>query len=190
MPTTPKETKAAPKPRTTKKFVRNLTRSQVAFRIGGREGRRVDLNPRGNRADLAPVTKDELQELNDVGVLYEVITEAEAKEIIGKQTTNQSMYHPALATLRNEYGDKYERAVVVQEQDGVAVASLEEDGRGMKINRYEGIVTQNVRGPEQLAVAGSMLHAEQVDAVARSKAAEGPQAGGVTGVTLGPVQRA
>lgn len=188
MPTTPKPKTAA---RNVRKFVRNLTRSQVAFRIGGREGRRVDLNPRGNRADLAPVTKEELGELDDVGVLYEIITDAEAKEIIGKQTTNQSVYHPALAQLRNEYGNEYERAVVVEEQNGFAVASLEEDGRGMKINRHprEGIVTQDVKGPTQVPVAGSVMRAEQVDAVARSKAAEGPSAGGVTAVKLSPVTR-
>ncbi len=181
--------------RSTKKYVRNITRSQVAFRIGDRDGRRIELKPRGQRGDLATVSKDELDQLEDVGYMYEIITETEAKEILAKQVQNQQAYHPALAALMNAKGEKMgENAVVLdQNSQGFVVAHINtpdlEDG-GKKLSVESVLAQDMVRGPQQVAVPGSALSAaEAADAIARSKTLEGPAAGGIQAITVAPVQR-
>jgi hypothetical protein len=193
---------AAKRARSTKKYVRNITRSQVAFRIGDREGRRIELKPRGQRGDMAPVTKVELDQLEDVGYMYEIITETEAKEILAKQVQNQQSFHPALAALVNAKGEKMdgENAVVVDHNaQGYVVAHVqgptETEQHGKQVTIESVLAEQNIRGPEQVAVPGSVQRGaplsadEMADAVARSKSLEGPAAGGIKGITVAPVER-
>jgi hypothetical protein len=192
-----KTTEAAEKPAARKranpqKWVRNLTLAQVAFRIGGSDGRRVELKPRGHRGDLAQVSKEELSQLADVDSIYEVITDTEAKTILSKQTTNQQAYHPALNAIRNSKGEQYQQAVVVateEEAQGITVAHIEGNDpyEGNKKNiKVERVSTTDVMGPKRVAVPGSTEYADQV---ARQKGGEGPQAGGINRVVLEPRQK-
>lgn len=175
------------------KWVRNLTLAQVAFRIGGPDGRRVELKPRGHRGDLAQVSKDELAQLTDVDSIYEVITDTEAKTVLSKQTVNQQAYHPALQAIRNSKGEQYgQQAVVVAseaEAQGITVAHVEANDpyEGNKKNiRIERVTTADVLGPERVAVPGSTEYADQV---ARSNGVQGPQAGGINRVVIEPRQK-
>lgn len=153
----PKTTKTGT-PRSTDKYVRNLTRAQVVLRITGDEARRAVLNPRGQRGDLHFVTAAEVKQLHDTGVLYEIITETEGKEILSKQTTNQQKYHPAISMLRNEFGDKYEKAVTMSTQEeaqGYTVAKVEvkENRKDVEVER---IHTKAVMPPTQVTRPGSV----------------------------------
>jgi hypothetical protein len=125
--------KSPAKPRSTQKFVRNLTGTAIGIRIERQEGKqRFNLKPRGHRGDLAPLQKDDINDAvlqQNVGLgVIEIITKAEADEVIHKQTTNQQAAHPALSTLRNELGEEYGAdAVVVSKEfneQGQVVAHL------------------------------------------------------------------
>lgn len=172
---TPRKTDAdTPKPRRSaplKRYVRNLTHVQVSFRIGDSSGRRIELKPRGMRGDIAAIDRTELDQLNDVDVLYEIITEPEMKEVTAKQVINQQTYHPALSMMKNSKGESYTKGVVIaseQEAQGIVVAHLEEEGkRGVGINR--------VLGPERVNRPGSIEEA-------RSDA-------GLPKVTIAPAQK-
>lgn len=131
------EKKAAP--RSTKKFIRNATGVHYRQRLERQADTKypLALEPRGMRGDTAPIQKDDL---NDPGLsadiaagFVEVITEAEALEVIAKQTINQQAAHPALSALRNEYGEEYgPDALKVEEsweEQGITVARLDESGQ-------------------------------------------------------------
>jgi hypothetical protein len=182
-------------PRTTKKYVRNITRSQVAFRIGDREGRRIELKPRGQRGDLAALNKDELDQLEDIGYMYEVITETEAKDILSKQMTNQQAFHPALAALLNSKGEPLgeDPVVVDHNANGYVVAQIqgptETEQHGKRVTVESVLADSVVKGPQQVAVPGSALDAAQrADAIARNKSLEGPAAGGIANIVMEPVK--
>jgi hypothetical protein len=139
--------KPARRPRSTQKFVRNLYGTPLGIRLAS--GERLDLRPRGQRGDLAPLSKEQEKDAKiilNAGVTVEVIGEAEATKVVQGQTTNQQSYHPALQILRDSNDQPYpQQAVEVTEDpqtEGDVVALLK-DGE---------IVTQHVPGKGQQVV--------------------------------------
>lgn len=135
-------------------------------------------------------------------MLYEVIEDDLAREIIQKQSTNQQVHTP-LDFLLNERGERYQQAPVTApsyEQQGEVVASIEQTGQG----RYTQDNTEVRRnaGPPQIAnVPGSVgnpvpevpshIPAEQVaDWVARNYGdAAGEALRASLNVSVAPTQR-
>lgn len=118
-----------------KKYYRNLHQVPVSFRLsaadGSRYGRRVDLQPRGMRGDVAPVVKGEednnIFQMN-LNSLFEVITESEASLVTEKQNTNRQAYHPTSA-LTNENGQPM--SVKVEEEQALrSIPAAKLDGQG------------------------------------------------------------
>jgi hypothetical protein len=175
-------------PKKSQQYIRNIRAVPVSIRLD--TGRKLELRPRGQRGDTLPVNTEEMQDekfLGNQDLLFEVLTGAEGKKVIQKQTTNQQAVHPALSHLRNERGETYERGVVVEEnfQDqGSKVAVVDERGQ---IQRFR--APGSVDNP--LPDIPSDVPAEEVaDWVARQKNVEGPEAGlGAVKVTKETVQR-
>lgn len=159
----------------TQKYIRNVRYVPVGVRLG--TGRRINLQPRGQRGDCAPVSKEEMSDeifLGNVGLLFEVIPVGEAQDVIGKQTTNQQQVHPALHQLRNAKGEGYTRGVVVEENfddQGKTVAAISD--RGM-IERFKAPGTVDQPLPD---IPADVPPEEVADWVARQKNIEGPEAG-------------
>lgn len=133
--------KPARRPRSTQKFIRNLYGTPVGLRLSG--GERIDLRPRGQRGDLAPISKEQEKDsklMLNLGLVVELVSEAEATQVVVAQNTNQQAYHPALQILRNEHGNEYSqqdiRVEADPQQQGEVVAQIK-DGQ---------IVTQHVPG--------------------------------------------
>lgn len=165
-----------PAKKKTQSYIRNVRHVPVSIRLD--TGRRLELRPRGQRGDTAPVSTEEMLDDKFVGnqdTLFEIIAEGEAKEVIGKQTTNQQAMHPALAQMRNAKGEEYaQRGVVVEEEfqdQGKFAATIDE--RGM-ITRFKAPGTSDNPLPD---VPSYVPPEEQADWVARQKNIEGPEAG-------------
>lgn len=150
---------AAPKKTTpTGKFVRNIR--GVDVRVTFDSGRRIQLTARGQRGDMAAISKEELDDaifLDNLGTLYEVISAANATEIREKQLTNAS----SLATprpediLRSEHDKPTDFAGVTQSdaERSITIGQLNEtEGRNNEEKAIE--VTRNV-APERANVPGS-----------------------------------
>lgn len=135
MPTSSKK-KATPR-RTTQKHYRNIREIPASFRLEESD-RKISLAPRGQRGDLAPIKKGELQDpvfLANKDLLFQVVTDEEAKAIIEKQTTNQQSdrRHPSLEVIRNANGDEYDnesvRVAGNPDDLGVVIQDNLEDGQ-------------------------------------------------------------
>ncbi len=202
--------RAAPQSR----CVRNLRNVHVSLKA---QGRRIELAPRGQRKDVAPLEKgDQADEafMADKGVLFEIITKGAADKIAEKQATNQQeKRHPALDVLRTAEGEKYsDDAVKLEErhdQQGKVVANLsEEPNRGKRFDWGVDIRRADLPGtqdrplpdmPDSVAPEDQgqyrLDQAAEADALAdeqaRNKNVEGPAAGlgGIRQVTKGEVQR-
>lgn len=130
-----------PAKKTETKYIRNVRHVPISVRLD--TGRRIELRPRGQRGDCAPVNKEEMEDhkfVNNMDILFEVIPAGEAKEVISKQTINQQAIHPALQQMRNAKGEEFTKGVVLEESSsdtakGTGVASVDE--RGM-ITRFAG----------------------------------------------------
>lgn len=167
---------------TGQQFIRNVRHVQVSLRLG--TGRRIELKPRGQRGDTVPVNKDEMVDeifLGNVGILFEVIPQAEATKIIEKQTTNQQSLHPALAQMRNALGEEYKRAVVVEEhttESRPVVAAVNDRG---EITRFRAPGSVDNPLPE---IPADVPAEEAQDWLARQKTVEGPEAGLAPGIKV------
>lgn len=153
--------KPAPKKSTSAtKYVRNVR--GVDIRVTFDSGRKVQLNARGQRNDMAAISKEELDDpifLDNLGTLYEVITSAEAAKIREKQMTNAS----SLATPRPEdiltdpLGNKGEFTGLTPSNDeiSITIGQLNQtEGRNNEEKSVE--VTRSVQ-PERANVPGSSL---------------------------------
>lgn len=180
--------KATSKTRTTqRKWIRNL-RNNIPAYLRLDSGKTFELRPRGERGDSYPVSKEDLEDIKfkmNEGLLFEIITEAEANKNITKQMTNQQAKHPALDKLRNEKDEPYEKGIVFEESyedQGKVVAGVTTDGKDVNITRA--VMPGTIDNP--------VLPADQkADAVARGKGLEGPAAGlgGEIKVTTEEVQK-
>jgi hypothetical protein len=118
------------------KYIRNIRHVPVSIRLD--TGRKIQLQPRGQRGDTVPVNNEEMQDEKFVGnqdLLFELVTESEGKNIIAKQTTNQQAVHPALFQIRTPTGEVYRSGVVVEENftdQGKVVGVVDERGHSLK----------------------------------------------------------
>jgi hypothetical protein len=157
------------------KFIRNIRHVPVSIRLD--TGRKVNLQPRGQRGDTVPVNDEEMQDEKFVGnqdLLFELITESEGKNVIAKQTHNQQAVHPALSTIRSPRGEVYESGVVVEENftdQGKVVGVVNERGQ---IERFKAPGAADQELPE---VPSEVPPEEMADWLARQKTLEGPEAG-------------
>lgn len=193
-------------------YARNLG-SVTRFRLSrqqDRTKRATELKPRGQRGDMLRL---EPQDLNDPELitqveygLIEIITEAQARDIIRKQAHNiQQAVHPAMAALRNELGEEYPqdavRVDVEYNSQGITVAQLTPQGggagalpdlgrRGVDWNAIRqgqaAPVMQPVQNPSPGRIVSDGFAKPDVaaDMVARQKNLEGPAAGGVQRVVV------
>ena len=149
---------AASKSTTGKKHIRNIR--GVDVRLTFESGRRVQLSPRGQRGDLTAVSKEELEDpifLNNLGILYEVITEKDAIEIRNKQFTNASGRNPRPEDLlTNEKGESISSTTVTQsfENQGKVIATLQTNEGGIHEQQSIDVVRGN--NPARAAVPGSV----------------------------------
>jgi hypothetical protein len=193
-------------------YARNLG-SVTRFRLSRQQDktkRATELKPRGQRGDMLRL---EPQDLNDPELitqveygLIEIITEAQARDIIRKQAHNvQQAIHPAMAALRNELGEEYAqdavRVDVEYNSQGITVAQLTPQGggagalpdlgrRGVDWNAIRqgqaAPVMQPVQNPSPGRIVSDGFAKPDVaaDMVARQKNLEGPAAGGVQRVVV------
>jgi hypothetical protein len=232
-----KTTKSAPKKRTTARkrkpaapkveqpteptryVARNATHYEYGLRLDRQEAgkKRFDLKPRGQRGDFAVLQDGDLQDPMLVAAIdngsIEVITTTEAAKIAKKQTTNQQRVHPALAMIRNEYGEEYDEGSFSTtqsfEDQGVVVAHLNDGqiavGRG-GIDRTGGnpepqqgagprgagrLRRPGGQAPQTVRTRPADQTAANTDAKARIKGLGGPSAGVPDGiqVTVAPTQQ-
>jgi hypothetical protein len=170
-------------------YIRNTRYVPVSIRLN--KERRIELAPRGQRGDCAPVNGEEMESqafLDNDELLFEVVSSDDAKESIGKQVKNQQSVHPALSAMRNAKGEEYTRGVIVEESDqdqGKVVAGVNE--RGM-ITRLKVAGTEDNPLPD---IPDSVPPEEHSDWLARQKNVEGPKAGlGDLKVVKDPPQKA
>lgn len=201
---------------------RNLTGYEFGFQLdrqADKNKKRTDLKPRGQRGDFTLLQEGDLddpalQDQVNVGAI-EIITATEAAKIAKKQTTNQQRVHPALALLRNEYGEEYEEGAFSTaqtfEDQGVVVAELHdgqvavdrggivrpgrepepERGRGSQRLRRPGKSPMVTQSPQTIRTRPTDATAANTDAKARIKGLGGPSAGVPDGVqvTVAPTQK-
>lgn len=203
-------------------YVRNCRNIENNFRLERQQKqgvKRFELKPRGQRGDLAKLKEGDLEDDGLITNVHlgtiEIITAAEAKAILEKQSTNaQQSIHPAMASLRNELGESYApeniRVDPEYNSQGVTVARLKPVGgefgeiqfdranRG-SFTREPGVApesqtnAQPVGNPHIISDGFARNDsAVQADAVARRKDLEGPEAGlgGITTVVVGTPERA
>lgn len=154
--------RAKAKPRTrraasTRKHIRNIR--GVLVRVTLDNGRRILLEPRGQRGDQTAITEDDQDDaifLNNLGLLYEVLSHDQANEARDKQSKNQNpSAHPSTQLL-DHLGNPipFNGSASSVESQGVVVATLDEisgdpySEREIEVNR--------VRGPERVNVPGSL----------------------------------
>lgn len=174
----PPAKKPRAKPSKKNLWIRNLHYVPARITFENSTGRRVELTPRGQRGDSAPLQESE--ELDDrfilnEGLLFEVITAEEASQVVGKQTTNQQARHPSFQSIRNELGEEYadEEIKITKpfEQQSYAVAELE-NGE-VAIDRGVGIRRAKVPGStdhELPAIPMSIDAHEQSEYLAEQRA--------------------
>lgn len=197
-------------------YIRNLTGYDTGFRLERQQGpgkQRTNLKPRGMRGDLVKLQpgdeKDGALRLQIAQGIVELVPEVEAIKIIEKQVINaQQQIHPAMATIRNEYGERYQQTEVPVVDDGsYTVAYLQPQGgeAGAIPDQGRGVDWQAARAgqpqTQQSAPGGNPAivssgfpnrpdQAAVADAVARTKGLQGPAAGlGGLAVTVAPTQR-
>lgn len=154
--TAKKATKAPAAKRTssTTKYIRNVR--GVNIRVTLDSGRRIELNPRGQRNDMVAISKDELEDpifLNNLGTLYEVISSADAAKIRDKQMVNASYGTPRPEDiLTSEHGKPSNFGGVEPSNSEIAipVGSLVENEtrytKGLEVSRSVAPQVANVPG--------------------------------------------
>jgi len=122
--------------RSVQKYLRNLYGSPAYLTLQSK--RRIEFAPRGMRGDLQPITKEEAKDpavLLNVGVLVEIVSEAEALKTMEKMATNQQAVHPALRMV----GQENVEMDVLAENEGVVAAQLEDGQVVIKPGKNGGI---------------------------------------------------
>lgn len=189
-----KKTAAAAKPKKktdSTKFVRNIRNITVRATLDN--DRRIELKPRGQRGDLASLAKDEVNDsrvIENIGMIWEVISAAEAQEILHKQATNQQVTPTALDHMLNEYGQPYQQEVKLEEafeQQGETVATLEEDGDGRFVQNRTSIVRGAPEVVSPPGAQGNPVTEGQLDQMARE--GDGENLRDALNVNIEPTQK-
>lgn len=121
--------------------------------------RRIELKPRGQRGDLARVSKDEQADTKLDWTLVERLSADDARGIMESQVTNQQAPHAALEALRNAHGQRYEAPPQVSlpfEQQGQVVATTEATAATGRLQQGERMVRAPGAAPQQVPVPGSV----------------------------------
>jgi hypothetical protein len=150
------------------------------------------------RGDAVQVSKEELADSRtqqNIDLIFEVLTETQIKKVWEDQLTNQQAHHPAIETLLNDKGQKFDnKQVVIKErsfhEQGVTVAELSNGqmviDRGIGVKRFSGMGTQDHPIP---SVPHEVPADQQADWLARQNV-EGPAAGlGNLNVTIDEPQK-
>lgn len=148
---------AAKKSSTAGKHIRNVL--GVNVRLTFDSGRKVQLNPRGQRGDMTAISKEEMDDpifLENLTSLYEVITNAEATEIREKQMTNASA-NPSPRPedlIKSETGKdiEYSGMEASNEEISIPVGKLEE----VETRYTKGPQVTRSVSPERASVPGSI----------------------------------
>lgn len=160
----PAAKKAAPKKRgSTQRFIRAIYSPAGGTRLTLNNGNRFLLQPRGQVGDLAPVTKDDRDDpiyIQNLAVMFEEISAAEAKKIIASQNINAQPNRPrTIDYIKDEYGNPVNQNVKVEkpfEQQGQVVAHIEDGPEGRFTDGHQGRITRAPgEAPQQVAVPGS-----------------------------------
>jgi len=150
--TTPTEVILPPPPPPEEKpeeklYVRNVWNSKVRITLTEEnKSRKIELFERGQRGDMARVSKAEVEDPMMDWNLLELLEEDVARQILDNQATNQQAPHAALAALRSPTGEVYENAPQVMipfEQQGQTVAYTQRGGAGRNLE----VTEQMMRGP-------------------------------------------
>lgn len=179
-------------------YVRNLRNVEVGIRLERQQGtgkKRLELKPRGERGDIKSLQENDLSDpalLSNIELgVIEVITAAEAKIAIDKQSINeQQRVHPAMAMLRDELGnpatfhgaDEYvDRSITVAELNPVGgeYGEIEFDRQNKGSFRRSAPTAESGRqlGGNPHILSDGFAAARAQDEHARRKGIEGPAAG-------------
>lgn len=147
-------------------YLRNLHGCES--RVNLSDGRKIELKPRGQRGDMESVTAEEYKDQrvqDNIGLVYEPLSEESAQEVMEKQNTNRNEPHAPFAAMTNELGEQYHQTEVPVEK------AFEEQGEVVgKIETQPSLKNQEVRetivreadvqesqlGPEKVQVPGSV----------------------------------
>jgi len=147
-------------PVSAKKHIRNIR--GVDVRLTFESGRRVQLAPRGMRGDMIAVSKEEVEDpifLNNLGLLYEVISANEADTVRSKQNTNASTRTQRPEDLlTNEKGETISQVNMQQsfESQGKTIATLETTEGGVHEEKSIDVVRGGGTNPARASVPGSI----------------------------------
>jgi hypothetical protein len=186
-----KSSKSAPSSSTTR-YVRNLHGAAGGIRVLLQNETQIKLAPRGQVGDLMPVTEEDRMDANYIanyGVLFEEISQPEARKVVEKQNTNAQAPRPTtMDQLTNEKGEPYQQSEPTIdkafEEQGVTVAEVQKAGDGRFTEQNTQLVRPAGAPPQQQDVPGSVgnplpdipqdIPPEQVaDWVARNQKSEG-----------------
>lgn len=188
--------KAAPKKKDAAKFVRNIR--NITVRATLESGRRIELKPRGERGDMASLTKEDVDDtrvIENIGMIWEILGSAEAQDILHKQATNQQVNPTAFDQLLNEYGKPYEgddaKLEQVFEEQGEVVANVEDTGDGRFTQNNQQLVRNSGEAPEVVSppgARGNEITEGQLDQLARD-AQDGDSLRSALNVSVQPTQK-
>lgn len=179
------------------KAIRNIRHVQCRVTL---DDQRILLEPRGQRGDLALVNEDHQRDPwfePNIGMIYEVISEEEARDILRKQANNQQVGPSTFDLLTNERGEGYAQQTVhvgpSNQEQGQVVAQIDQTGQGRYSQQNETITRVSGEAPQRVEVPGSQRLSEQeLDELARrTKGAEntGDVLRSALNVTIEPTQR-
>lgn len=140
-------------------YLRNLHGCES--RVNLSDGRKIELKPRGQRGDMESVTADEFKDQkvqDNIGLVYEPLTEESARKVMDKQNTNRQEPHAPFAAITNERGEQYHQANVPVEK------AFEEQGEVVgKIENQPGLKNQEAR--ENVVRAPSIDHESMTELI-------------------------
>lgn len=158
-----KKTASKKKPSTSgTRYVRSLYGSDARITLDN--GLVLNLKPRGQVGDLAPVDADDRADQKyalNKNLLFEEVSAAEAKQILEKQATNaQAPRNTTFDLLQNERGESYAQdAPVIEEpfeNQGTVVANVEDTGSGRFSEKNTELTRPPGAAPEQASPPGSV----------------------------------
>lgn len=172
-------------------YIRNIRGTWARLTLHQND-RRIELEPRGQRGDMAMVTPEEREDdiyRDNLGYIFEEVRLDEGKKIIAKQQTNAAPQPTIMDHIRNPHGDPYQQPATVEasmESQGQVVANIEQKQGSQHVDQIEEITRASGAAPVQQAVPGSIgnpgitippdMPAEQVAAyVAQQRARAGSE---------------
>lgn len=181
-------------------YLRNIR--YVEARLTLEDNRRINLQPRGQRGDMARIPTEDLGDTvvqDNVGYIIEVISDEAGREIMRKQQTNQNTSQSVMSQLTNERGEPYTQESVTvgpsNEEQAIVVADVQNTGQGRFSERNTELVRSVgpniVNAPGSIQIPDNIPAHERADWVARN--VKGDQTGdallGELNVTVEPTQQ-